>query len=402
MKPKTRHLIQDKTWLLAILLLAAWVLSSCGRQSGASTPLPGGQSAEAQAGGSPAETPPLEFIQLPEGFTITVFAQELAKPRMLALGPDGAVYVAERGAGQITRLGDADGDGRAETRQIVADGLDAPTSLVFHPEGWLYVGETTRILRLSQPDSQGVYQERQVIIDDLPSGGHVTRTVTVSPDGAKLYVSIGSSCNVCLESDPRRAAIWQYNLDGSAGTLFAKGLRNAVGLAFAPGSGELWTTNNGRDLLGDDLPPDTIQAVFQGQDFGWPRCHAGVIPDPEFGAAGSCKEVSPPAVKLQAHSAPLGLAFYSAGQFPSRYQGGLFVALHGSWNRSVPTGYKVIWIPFRDGVPGQAEDFATGWLQGESAWGRPVDVLQTASGSLLISDDAGGIIYIISYTGQEN
>jgi glucose/arabinose dehydrogenase len=401
MKSKARCFMKDKTRPLAILLLAAWALSSCGRLPEASAPLPGGQPAEAQAVGSPVETAPLEFIQLPEGFTISVFAQELDKPRMLALGPDGAVYVAERGAGQITRLVDADGDGRAETRQVVAGGLEAPTSLAFHPDGWLYVGETTRILRLSQPDSQGVYQERQVIIDGLPSGGHVTRTVAVSPDGAKLYVSIGSSCNVCLESDPRRAAIWQYNPDGSGGRLFAKGLRNAVGLAFAPGSGELWTTNNGRDLLGDDLPPDTIQAVFQGQDFGWPRCHAGVIPDPEFGAAGSCKEVSPPAVKLQAHSAPLGLAFYSAGQFPSRYQGGLFVALHGSWNRSVPTGYKVIWIPFRDGVPGQAEDFASGWLQGKTAWGRPVDVLQSAAGSLLISDDAGGIIYMISYTGQE-
>ncbi len=344
-------------------------------------------------------TPPEQPIALPPGFVIGVYARGLANPRMLTIGPDGQLYVAERGAGRIVRLPDLDNDGNADAIQVVASNLERPSSLAFYQDGSLYVGETTRILRLSEPDGQGVFQKRETVIGGLPSGGHNTRTVLFSPDWQTLFVSVGSSCNVCEEADPRRAAIVRYNPDGSGEAVFARGLRNAVGITFRPGTDELWATNNGRDLLGDDSPPETVNLVQPGLDFGWPRCHAGRIVDPEFGGPGACQGVAPPAVEMQAHSAPLGLAFYTGDQFPADYQGSLFVAFHGSWNRSVPTGYKVVRIPFINGLPGPVQDFAVGWLVGGAAWGRPVDVRPGPDGSLFISDDAGGIIYRVYYTG---
>jgi glucose/arabinose dehydrogenase len=347
--------------------------------------------------------PPAEPIALPPGFGISAFARGLNGPRMMALGPDGEVYVAERGAGRIVRLPDRDRDGVADGVEVVADGLRVPSSIAFAQDGSLYVGETTRVLRLTEPDAEGVYQDRETIVDGLPSGGHNTRTVLLSPDGAYLYVSVGSSCNVCIEEDARRATIVRYRPDGSDETTYARGLRNAVGITFRPGMDELWATNNGRDWLGDDQPPETVHLVREGDDAGWPRCHAGRIVDPEFGQEGSCEGIAPPAVEMQAHSAPLGLGFYSGQQFPAEYRGDLYVAFHGSWNRSVPTGYKVVRIPMEDGspVPGEVYDFGTGWLrENGSRWGRPVDVLTGAEGSLYVSDDEGGVIYRIYYAGD--
>jgi len=184
------------------------------------------------------------------------------------------------------RLPDRDGDGVADGVEVVASGLRAPSSIAFYTDGSLYVGETTRILRLSLPDEAGVFQVQETIIDGLPSGGHSTRTVLFSPDGAYLFVSVGSSCNVCTESDERRATIMRYNPDGTGGEVYARGLRNAVGITFRPGTDELWATNNGRDQMGDDLPPETVYQVHQGDDAGWPRCHAGRIEDPSFGRPG--------------------------------------------------------------------------------------------------------------------
>jgi glucose/arabinose dehydrogenase len=351
----------------------------------------------------PPPRPPLiapeQPINLPPGFAVGVFAQGLNGPRMLAIGPDGQLYVADRDANRIVRLPDQNGDGVADAIQVVADDLDRPSSLAFYNDGSLYIGETTRILRLSAPDAAGVFQERQVIIAGLPSAGHNTRTVLFSPDWQTLFVSIGSSCNNCIEDDPRRAAIMRYNPDGSGGEVFASGLRNAVGITFRPGTDELWATNNGRDNMGDDLPPETVNLVGQGDDFGWPRCHAGDIIDPELGSPTACQGVAQPMVKMQAHSAPLGLAFYTGSQFPVEYRGGLFVAFHGSWNRSVPTGYKVVFIPIQDGKTGPLQDFATGWLANGSVWGRPVDMITASDGSLFVSDDSGGYIYRIIYIG---
>jgi glucose/arabinose dehydrogenase len=224
--------------------------------------------------------------------------------------------------------------------------------------------------------------------------------VLIGPDG-RLYVSVGSSCNVCEEEDERRAAISVYEIDGSGGRIFARGLRNAVGLAIQPGTGQLWATNNGRDWLGDDSPPDTGYLVRDGGDYGWPRCHNGRIVDPDFGTRDACDGVEAPAVEFQAHSAPLGLAFYDGDQFPEAYSGDLFVAFHGSWNRSRPTGYKVVRIPFENGQPdGQVLDFVSGWLQDAStAPGRPVGLAVAPDGSLVVSDDKAGLVYRIHYRG---
>lgn len=346
--------------------------------------------------------PPADEIRLPTGFGISLFVSGLNDPRMMTVGPDGALYVAERGAGRIVRLPDADENGIADGVEIAAEGLSAPSSLDFHPDGSLYVGETTRILRLRDPDGDGRFQEREVVIDGLPSGGHNTRTVRLSPEGEHLFVSIGSSCNVCIEDDERRATIMSYAPDGSDAMIYAEGLRNAVGITFRPGADELWATNNGRDWLGDNQPPETIYHVQQGEDAGWPRCHAARLVDPEFGDAGACEGVAAPEVEMQAHSAPLGLTFYTGEQFPADYRGDMFVAFHGSWNRSTPTGYKVIHIPMDDqGAPGPVRDFAVGWLREDgSDWGRPVDVVTGADGSLFISDDAGGKIYRVFYVGE--
>ncbi len=343
--------------------------------------------------------PPEEPVSLPPGFGITVYARGLLGPRMMAVGPDGQIYVAERGANRILRLPDRNGDGLADGVEVVAGDLNAPSSLAFYKDGSLFVAETTRVLRLSQPDENGIFAKSEVIVGDIPGGaGHNTRTVLFSPDWAYLYVSIGSSCNVCTEEDERRAAIMRFSPDGSGGEVFARGLRNAVGITFRPGTAELWATNNGRDMLGDDLPPETVNLVREGDDFGWPRCHSGRIVDPEFGKPGSCDGVAAPAVEMQAHSAPLGLAFYSGQQFPQEYRGSLFVAFHGSWNRSTPTGYKVVRIPFRGNKPGPVQDFAVGWLRPDgTVWSRPVDVAFGPDGSLFVSDDSGGFIYRIFY-----
>jgi len=353
------------------------------------------------ASSSTRVVPPQEEISLPPGFGVSIFAHSLSDPRMMALGPDGELYVAERGAGRIVRLPDRDDDGVADGTEVVARGLRTPSSIAFYVDGSLYVGETTRILRLSDPDGDGAFQEQEEVIDGLPSGGHSTRTVLFSPDGEYLYVSIGSSCNVCVEEDERRATIMRYNPDGRGGEIYAQGLRNAVGITFRPGTDELWATNNGRDWLGDDQPPETIYEVNEGDDAGWPRCHAGRIVDPDLGKPGDCEGVAEPAIEMQAHSAPLGLAFYTGEQFPEEYHGDLFVAFHGSWNRTVPTGYKVVRVPMEDGEPASVQDFALGWLREDgSQWGRPVDVLTGPDDSLFISDDGGGVIYRVFYAAE--
>lgn len=383
-----------------ITLSLLLTLSACTLRIGSPRQVPGALAPTAV----PLESTPAAAglpnpITLPPGFVINVYAEGLDGPRMLALGPDGLLYAAERGAGRVVRLPDQDGDGRADRVEVVADGLSAPSSLDFYRDGSLYVGETTRVLRLSNPGGDGLFQDREVIVDDLPSGGHSTRTVLFSPDFSTLFVSVGSSCNVCVEEDPRRAAIVRYDPDGANERIYATGLRNAVGITFRPGTDQLWATNNGRDFLGDDQPPETVYRVEAGGDYGWPFCHAGRLVDPEFGEPGSCEGVLAPAVEMQAHSAPLGLAFYDGSAFPDEYRGDLFVAFHGSWNRSVPTGYKVVRIPFDGDRLGPVEDFASGWLLGSSSWGRPVDVLTGPNGELFISDDGGGRIYRITYPG---
>ncbi len=339
---------------------------------------------------------------LPEGFSSEVFASGLDRPRFIAFGPDGTLFVAERGANRIVTIDDVDGDGVGDNQVVFADDLNRPHSIVSHDGAW-YVGVPTGVIRLEDSDGDGTADRRETIVDDLPaSGAHTTRTVEFLPDG-RMVVSVGSSCNVCEEDDPRRAAILIYDsARGENGRLFAEGLRNAVGLAVQPGTGELWASNNGRDLMGDDVPPETIYLIEDGLDYGWPRCHSGTISDPEYGGESGCDGVEQPQVSMQAHTAPLGMTFYDGDAFPEAYQDDLFVALHGSWNRSTPVGYSVMRIPMDGNRPdGPAEPFATGWLdlETETASARPVDVVTGPDGALYVSDDGAGFIYRISYDG---
>jgi glucose/arabinose dehydrogenase len=348
------------------------------------------------------------MVEVPPGFAVSVFAEGLNGPRFISFGPDGTLYAADRGNDRIVALPDVDGDGVADDIKIFAEELDNPHSLVYHEEAW-YVGVPTGVVRLQDTDGDAAADSRTTLIDDIPSSGfHRTRTVEFLPDG-RMVLSVGSSCNVCEEDDPRRAAIIVY--DGSEATgerLFATGLRNAVGLAIHPESGELWATNNGRDLMGEDLPPDTIHIVEEGGNYGWPGCHSGRIIDPDLGSEGACDDIPAPVIDLQAHSAPLGLAFYpgglsTAGSFPGEYQGDLFIAYHGSWNRSEPTGYKVVRLPLAGSEPaGPVEDFAIGWLDENdgTSTGRPVGLAVGPDGALYVSDDKGDTIYRISYEGS--
>ena len=335
-------------------------------------------------------------LSVPSGTTIEVYARDLDSPRFMALAPDGAVLVTDQ-SGRVLRVTDTDGDGVTEVTTLL-DGLRNPHGIAVH-EQWLIVAEETQVVRAAfTPAGDGV-GPTEVIIDDLPVGGHSTRTVRVGPD-SMLYVSIGSSCNVCEEDDPRRATIMRYPFDGGEGELFAAGLRNAVGITFDL-QGRLWATNNGRDGLGDDVPPETINLVTEGDDFGWPHCHAGTIADPDFGDAAPCDAVTAPTVEMQAHSAPLGLAFLTDAFVPLEWQDDLLVAFHGSWNRSDPTGYKVVRVVFADGgYTGEVIDFISGWLPDDGdVWGRPVDLLVMPDGNILISDDSTGLLYRLRPAG---
>jgi glucose/arabinose dehydrogenase len=383
MSRKARILLIAIVIAILLGLAALWVIPRLAHRVGVSVP-----------GGAPG---PVE-LALPVGFQAAIFAEGLEKPRFMALDPDGLLFVAEMGAGRVVALPDADDDGRADEVVVVVDGLDRPSSLAFY-NSWLYVGETSQVSRFRlDGDLQVVVSE--IVVPDLPVGGfHVTRTVAFGPDG-RMYVSVGSSCNVCEEEDDRWAAVSVYDADGGEGRIFARGLRNAVGLALHPETGDLWATNNGRDWLGDDSPPDTVYVVGDGLDYGWPYCHNGRIVDPDFGQRGACGGVERPVVELPAHSAPLGLAFYDADMFPEDYRGDLFVASHGSWNRSQPIGYQIYHVPLEGNEPtGQVSDFATGWLQdgGATAPGRPVGLVVAADGGLLVSDDKAGLIYRIGY-----
>jgi glucose/arabinose dehydrogenase len=257
----------------------------------------------------------------------------------------------------------------------------------------MYVAEVRRVVRFDPGKTQPV-----AIIPDIPAGGHSTRTILFGSDG-KLYLSVGSSCNLCDERDSLRATVSVYNRDGSGGRIFAKGLRNTVGMAFNPTTGELWGNNNDRDNLGDDLPPEHVNIIKDGRYYGWPQCYLPGKPNPEYGSA-DCSQVEPPAITVQAHSAPLGLAFYTGTQFPADYRGDAFMTLHGSWNRSVPTGAKVVRVQV-DSSGRRAtgvDDFITGWQRPDgSRWGRPVGLLVLPDGSLLVSDDMGGKIWRVSY-----
>ena len=367
-------------------------------------------------------------LTVPPGFSVALWADHLQFARLMALGPDGGVFLAEpaRGDGRITILRDADRDGVAETRETFAAGLNRPFGLAFWKD-YLYVGNNDSVIRFhckagqlradsapekiaDLPPSDAALDEdtaRRLKIDISQTRGynHWTRNVIVNPTATKLYVTIGSATNATPERDARRAAINEYSPDGRAHRVFASGLRNPVGLAYLPGTNTLWTAVNERDQLGDDLVPDYITSVLDGGFYGWPYSYLGPHVDPTVPAPRPdlVAKAIVPDVLLASHAAALGLLFYTGSQFPAEYRNSAFVALHGSINRSKLSGYSVVRVPFRDGkASGPPETFLSGFIARDDdekeAWGRPVGLLQLPDGSVLVSDDAGNRIWRVSYT----
>ncbi|MAJ62530.1 MAG: sorbosone dehydrogenase [Alphaproteobacteria bacterium] len=347
-------------------------------------------------------------LAVPEGFEAISFATGLNNPRYLAVGESGDVYVAESRAGRVIVLRDSDGDGRADRKAEIATGLHRPHGLTFH-DGDLYIADMRNVWRLPMIDGSPRIS-RPVAITERgalgPENGHWTRNVVFAPDGEHFYVSIGSAGNIGEEPVPR-ATIQQFNADGSGQQTFASGLRNPVGIAFYPGSDRLFTVVNERDGLGDGLVPDYLTGVAQDDFYGWPYAYSGSNPQPGFAEKRPDLVAASkiPDLMFEAHSAPIGLTFYTGDQFPDRYQGGAFVTLRGSWNKATPTGYKVVFVPFSGGQPtGSYETFASGWWQSGDqrarVWGRPTGIAVATDGSLLVSDDTGGEIWQIRYTGE--
>ena len=340
-------------------------------------------------------------LALPPGFSISLLAAGLNAPRFMAFDAAANLLVADQGAGAVYRYPAADG-AIAPTPappEPLLTGLDAPSSVAFlQTDGGqrLYVGETSQVSRYPY-DPAGPVGDEEVVVPDLPAGGHGTRTVAFGPDGM-LYLAVGSSCNICDEEDDRRAAVSRYAPDGGGEERLARGLRNPVGLAFQPGTNLLWATVNERDNQGNELPPDLVTVVEQGADYGWPACQPPNGTPQEDGA--DCSAVTPPTIGIQAHSAPLGLAFYTGEQFPVPYRDDLIVAQHGSWNRQPPAAPKLLLVQFEDGQPLAALDLATGWQDASGdRWGRPAGLAVAPDGSLIVSDDQAGLLYRIAYDG---
>lgn len=338
---------------------------------------------------------PLDTVELPPGFEIELYADDLPDARSLALGDDNTVFVSTRTRGSIYALRE---NGQKPPKQyIIAKDLNTPNGIAFH-KGDLYVATREEILRYPDIEQQlKSPPEPDIVADGFPKDdAHGWRYLAVGPD-EKLYVSLGAPCNICDRSG--YANILRLNLDGSELEVFAHGVRNSIGFDWQPQTNELWFTDNGRDMLGDDLPPDELNHAPEiGMHFGYPYCHGDDVKDPDYGAGHDCNRYVSPAQALGPHVAALGMRFYTGDQFPQQYHGNIFIAEHGSWNRSKKIGYRVTKVELNEKNEAVSyQPFATGWLQGEQAWGRPVDLLILPDGSMLVSDDAAGAIYRISY-----
>ena len=384
------------------------------------------------------EAPPQLNIQLPVGFKISIFSrlptqigdESQAQPRMMAFDSQGRLFVALASTNQIVMLPDANKDGLAEAPVIIASNLNAPNSLAFIDDHTLLIGNQDSVVTTRQVD--GKWYAPTPLISNLPYGHHTLKTAKIGPDGF-LYVNVGSSCNVCNEADPLRATILRYTVNGKpAGGLtvyglhglepnhlspiWARGLRNSQGFAWQPKTGAMFATNNGSDMrsdkkngkVNDDLPPEHLNRIEAGKHYGWPYCwgdaKGGLAEDQNFLApkVDFCKTAAPPAITFTSHSTPIGITFLDKTNFPAEYKNDAIVALHGSWNRKNPSGYKLVRVKFNGETPVAVLDFATGWLNisntGQSqAWGRPVDVITGADGALYVSDDRAAVIYRISH-----
>jgi glucose/arabinose dehydrogenase len=369
-----------------------------------------------------AEPPNKLNLNLPVGFEIRIFAKLDTEPRMLAFDKTGNLFVSSANSNQIIMLPAANKDGLPRAPVLVSNQLNAPNGLAFVGDD-LLVANQDGVVKLTQ--SNGNWSVPKPFISGLPSGGHTLKTIKVGADNF-IYINVGSSCNVCLEDDPTRATILRYTLQGKpAGGLevvgrhnlapiWASGLRNSQGFAWHPKTGSMFATNNGADMrsdkeggkINDELPPEHFNKIEPGNNYGWPHCWGNandlktMVEDPNFlGTANFCKNATPPSITFTSHSTPIGVTFLDKSHFPAEYKNDAIVALHGSWNRDQLSGYKLVRIKFNSETPVEVVDFATGWMNNNQAWGRPVDVIVGPDGALYVSDDRAGYIYRIHYKG---
>ena len=345
---------------------------------------------------------PLDRVKLPPGFKIEIFA-EVDNARSLAVSPSGIVFAGNRNGDKVYAVQDSDGDFKADKKWVVATGLNSPNGVAFK-DGDLYVAEISRILKFPDIEKKLNNPGRpEVVADDYPTETHHGwKYIAFGPDG-KLYIPVGAPCNICDSDEEIFASITRMNADGTGREIYAHGVRNTVGFTWHPESKELWFTDNGRDMMGDNIPDCELnRAPEKGLHFGYPYCHAGSVKDPEFGGKRPCSEFVPPVQKLGPHVAPLGLKFYTGQMFPDAYRNQVFIARHGSWNRSKKSGYDLTMVKIENNKSQGVQTFASGWLDDASqkAWGRPVDVLMLDDGSMLVSDDTGNVIYRISYAAN--
>lgn len=344
-----------------------------------------------------AASPPVDRLDVPDGFHVAVFSDQVPNARGMALGDDGTVFVGSMSAGKVYALTDRDHDGRADRVRVVVEDLNMPVGVAFR-DGDLYVSAVDRIVVLRDIENHLDDPPRpQVVTADLPDKRHHGwRFIAFGPDG-RLYVGVGAPCNICDPPAPF-ARILSMRADGGDVKTVARGVRNTVGFDWQPGTDTLWFTDNGRDMLGDDQPADELNRLGKpGSHFGYPYCHQGDIKDPEYGKGHDCADYVPPAARLGAHVAALGMRFYDGRMFPAAYRGAVFIAEHGSWNRSSKVGYRVVVAHVEGDRVVDVKPFLTGFLKGQTAWGRPVDVQPLDDGSLLVSDDQAGAVYRVTY-----
>ncbi|MBN1523259.1 MAG: PQQ-dependent sugar dehydrogenase [Spirochaetales bacterium] len=344
-----------------------------------------------------SETKPNNIV-LPPGFSISIFAKNIYGARQLTTGPGNSLYIGTRGDG-VYAVFDDNKDFIADRTVKILEKLNAPNGVLYH-DGFLFVAEIHRVTRYSVKNNGLPDVKSMKVINDSFSHDrrHGYKYIKLGPDN-KLYIPVGVPCNVCQNSDERYGTIMRMNLDGSALEIYARGIRNSVGFDFHPDTGQLWFTDNGRDSMGDDIPPDELNhAPVKDMHFGFPFIHGALVRDPDFWKKAPAVDMIPPAQELGPHVAALGMTFYRGSQFPAKYAGSIFIAEHGSWNRSVPIGYRISLVTLSQNRAASYAVFVEGWLEGRSAWGRPVDILEYYDGSLIVSDDTGNALYRIRYS----
>jgi glucose/arabinose dehydrogenase len=394
-----RHAMNRANAIPLIILMTLSCSQSPKQETGTSE-MPGSDGGAAAITEASAALP-LSTIKLPAGFSIAIYA-EVEDARSMAMSPGGTLFVGNRSDDKVYAVKDTDGDKKADRKWVIASGLNMPNGVAFR-DGALYVAENSVVSRWDNIESKLANPGKPTVVyDKYPTESHHGwKYIAFGPDG-KLYVPVGAPCNICEPKDPIYASITRMNPDGSGVEVYASGIRNTVGFTWHPTTNEIWFTDNNRDSMGDNVPDCELNtAPKPGMHFGYPYCHAGTVADPEFGKKRPCGDFTPPAQKMGAHVAPLGLKFYTGSMFPEAYRGHLFIAEHGSWDRSKKVGYKVSLVKLQNNKAASYETFASGWLNDadQKAWGRPVDVLLLEDGSMLVSDDRAGVIYRITYKG---